>query len=187
VVPTTTAANAGTVLVHSLIGFGGIASEHDIGSSCRKRVQCEGDSPPTEAGVRLWTRTRRQARMSDDDRVKKPIVRGNLSALCGFCSASRNKGRQGPAPDLRQTHERSTLVRIRLLTITAVSLIMASGSAYAGYGSAGPGWNQVAADAAARAYAAEGKCFPANGPCPAAPPTLHPYRDPHTKHKRQLQ
>jgi hypothetical protein len=77
-------------------------------------------------------------------------------------------------------------VTIRLLTMTAVSLIMASGSAFAGFGSSGPGWNQVAADEAARAYAAEGKCYPINGPCPGPQATLHPYRPPHATHKRQL-
>jgi hypothetical protein len=61
---------------------------------------------------------------------------------------------------------------IRLLTITAVTLSVVSGTAYAGK----PGWNQVTADAAARAYAAEGECYPANGPCPAPQPILHPYR-----------
>jgi hypothetical protein len=72
---------------------------------------------------------------------------------------------------------------IRLLPIiTAVFLTVACGVAYAGK----PGWNQVAADAAARAYAAEGKCYPANGPCPASQPTLHPYRTPIAhQHKRQ--
>jgi hypothetical protein len=64
---------------------------------------------------------------------------------------------------------------IRLLTITAVTLSVVSGTAYAGKS----GWNQVAADAAARAYAAEGKCYPANGPCPAPQPILHPYRTPY--------
>jgi len=77
-------------------------------------------------------------------------------------------------------------VTIRLLTMTAIWLIIASGSAFAGFGSSGPGWNQVAADGAARAYAAEGKCYPINGPCPAPQPTLHPYRPPHATHKRQL-
>jgi hypothetical protein len=43
---------------------------------------------------------------------------------------------------------------IRLLTITAVTLSLASDAAHAGK----PGWNQVAAESAARAYAAEGKC-----------------------------
>jgi hypothetical protein len=70
---------------------------------------------------------------------------------------------------------------IRLLTITAVTLSVVSGAAYAGK----PGWNQVAADAAARAYAAEGKCYPANGPCPAPQPTLLPYRTPHV-HNRKI-
>jgi len=62
---------------------------------------------------------------------------------------------------------------------------MASGAAYAGYGSAGVGWNQVAADEAARAYAAEGKCYPINGPCPQP---LHPSQSPRAtqQHKRQL-
>ena len=77
----------------------------------------------------------------------------------------------------------------RLLPIaTAVSLTMASVAAYAGYGTTGTGWNQVAADAAAHAYAAEGKCYPFNGPCPAPQSTLHPCRTPHAtqQHKRQL-
>ena len=75
-----------------------------------------------------------------------------------------------------------------LLIATAVSLTMASVAAYAGYGTTGTGWSQPAADGAARAYAAEGKCYPINGPCPAPPPTLHPYRTPHAtqQHKPQL-
>ena len=75
-------------------------------------------------------------------------------------------------------------MRIQLLAITAVALTIASGAAYAGYGVGGTGWNQVAADEAARAYAAEGKCYPANGPCPPPHPALHPYRTPHVQHKR---
>jgi hypothetical protein len=76
----------------------------------------------------------------------------------------------------------------RLLIIAAVSLTMVSFAAYAGYSTGGTGWSQPAADGAARAYAAEGKCYPFNGPCPAPQPTLHPYRTPHAtqQHKRQL-
>ena len=47
-----------------------------------------------------------------------------------------------------------------LLIATAVSLTMASVAAYAGYGTTGTGWNQAAADAATRAYAAEGNAIP---------------------------
>jgi hypothetical protein len=49
-----------------------------------------------------------------------------------------------------------------LLIITAVFLTVASGAAYAmGVGgSSGFSWNQVAADTSARAWAAEGWCFP---------------------------
>jgi hypothetical protein len=89
-----------------------------------------------------------------------------------------------PIASARMEH----LMTIRLLTITTVLSTMASVAAYAGYGTAGgAGWNQVAADAAARYYAAQGKCYPVNGPC-AAPPILHPYRPPHAaqQHKRQL-
>jgi len=79
------------------------------------------------------------------------------------------------------------MIRLLLLTISAVTI--ASGAAHAGFGiSGGTGWSQPAADGAARAYAAEGKCYPINGPCPAPQPTLHPYRTPHTtqQHRRQL-
>jgi hypothetical protein len=44
------------------------------------------------------------------------------------------------------------VMMIRFLTITAVTLSLASVAAHAGK----PGWNQVAAELAARAYAAEG-------------------------------
>jgi hypothetical protein len=64
---------------------------------------------------------------------------------------------------------------IRFLAITAVTLSLASDAAHAGK----PGWNQVAAESAARAYAAEGKCYPVNGPCSTPQPTMHPYRTPH--------
>ncbi|HXW29406.1 MAG TPA: hypothetical protein VEK55_08575 [Xanthobacteraceae bacterium] len=62
----------------------------------------------------------------------------------------------------------------RLPTMTGLCLmIIVSATLYAGSAAArSTGWNQVAADQAARAYAAEGKCYPANGPCPAAPGTL---------------
>jgi uncharacterized low-complexity protein len=78
-------------------------------------------------------------------------------------------------------------VTIRLLTITAVSLTMTSVAAYAGYGTAGTGWNQVAADQAARAYAAEGKCYPFNGPCSAPQPAPHLHRTPHGTQPRKWQ
>jgi hypothetical protein len=80
------------------------------------------------------------------------------------------------------------IVMIRLLTIAAISLTMTSIAAYAGYGTAGTGWNQVAADQAARAYAAEGKCYPFNGPCSSPQPTLHLHRTPRATqpHKWQL-
>jgi hypothetical protein len=79
----------------------------------------------------------------------------------------------------------------RPLAITALCLITAmSATLYAGWAEArGTGWNQVAADAAARAYAAEGKCYPSNGPCPPPPGTLNPDRSAHRyatqQHKRQ--
>jgi len=67
---------------------------------------------------------------------------------------------------------------IRLVPIaTAVFLAVVSGPAYARFGggtAGGTGWSQPAADGAARAYAAEGKCYPINGPCPAAQQTLTP-------------
>jgi len=65
---------------------------------------------------------------------------------------------------------------IRLVPIaTAVFLAVVSGPAYGGYGVSGaPGWSQPAANGAARAYAAEGKCYPINGPCPVAHQTLTP-------------
>jgi hypothetical protein len=85
------------------------------------------------------------------------------------------------AGDRSAVRKMEDIMTIRLLTITAVTLSVVSGAAYAGK----PGWNQVAADAAARAYAAEGKCYPANGPCPAPQPTLHPYRTPHV-HNRKI-
>jgi len=70
---------------------------------------------------------------------------------------------------------------MRPLTIAAVCLMtVVAGPAYVGAAAArGAGWNQAAADAAARAYAAEGKCYPFNGPCPAPPRILHPHRAPH--------
>jgi len=70
---------------------------------------------------------------------------------------------------------------MRPLTIAALCL-MSIASAPACVGSAaarGAGWNQVAAEAAARAYAAEGKCYAFNGPCPAPRGILYPYRTPH--------
>jgi hypothetical protein len=67
---------------------------------------------------------------------------------------------------------------IRLVPIaTAVFLAVVSGPAYARFGvgtAGGAGWSQPAADGAARAYAAEGKCYPINGPCPAPHQTLTP-------------
>jgi hypothetical protein len=75
------------------------------------------------------------------------------------------------------------LMTTRLLIIAAVSLTMVSFAAYAGR----TGWSQPAADGAARAYAAEGKCYPFNGPCAAPQPTLDPYRTSHaTQQQRQL-
>jgi hypothetical protein len=66
------------------------------------------------------------------------------------------------------------------LTIAAVCLItIVSGPAYVGSAAArGAGWNQVAADAAGRAYAVEGKYSPFNGPCPAPQGSPHAYRTP---------
>jgi hypothetical protein len=78
----------------------------------------------------------------------------------------------------------------RLLIITAVSLTVASGAAHAmGVGAAsGFGWNQVAADTSARAWAAEGWCFPGGWfswgyPCAALQPPLPPNRAHVRKHK----
>ena len=67
---------------------------------------------------------------------------------------------------------------MRPLTIAAACLmILVSGPAHVGSAAArGAGWNQVAADAAARPSAAEGKCYPFNGPCPVPPGILHPTR-----------
>jgi hypothetical protein len=59
-----------------------------------------------------------------------------------------------------------------LLILTAVSLTVASGAAHAmGVGAAsGFSWNQAAADASARAWAAEGWCFPGGcAKCHACP------------------
>jgi hypothetical protein len=74
---------------------------------------------------------------------------------------------------------------MRLLPImTAVFLNIAPGASDACCGT----WNQVAADEAARAYAAEGKCYPINGPCPAsqtsvtAQPSKRSYRTLHASH-----
>jgi hypothetical protein len=75
-----------------------------------------------------------------------------------------------------------------LLTITTVSLTVGSGVAYATGAGAGSGvsWNQVAADASARAYAAEGWCFRVYGPCLAPQPSLQPDRDQPRRHNRKL-
>jgi hypothetical protein len=69
-----------------------------------------------------------------------------------------------------------------LLIITAVSLTVAPGAAYAMAVGAASGfsWNQAAADASARAWAAEGICFPGGWfswgvPCAALQPPPHPY------------
>jgi hypothetical protein len=77
-----------------------------------------------------------------------------------------------------------------LLIITAVSLTVASGAAHAmGVGAAsGFSWNQAAADASARAWAAEGWCFssgwfPWGFPCAALQPPLPPNRAHVRKHK----
>jgi hypothetical protein len=69
---------------------------------------------------------------------------------------------------------------MRPLTIAAVCLItIVSGPAYVGSAAArGAGWNQVAADAAGRAYAVEGKYSPFNGPCPAPQGSPPAYRTP---------
>jgi hypothetical protein len=72
-----------------------------------------------------------------------------------------------------------------LLIVTAVSLSVASGVAYGragvGVGVSGFSWNQAAADESARAWAAEGWCFPGGWlswgvPCPAPQPPWHPNR-----------
>jgi hypothetical protein len=75
-----------------------------------------------------------------------------------------------------------------LLTITTVSFTVGSGVAYAMGTGAGSGvsWNQVAADASARAYAAEGWCFRIYGRCPAPQPSLQPSRDQSRRHNRKL-
>ena len=74
-----------------------------------------------------------------------------------------------------------------VLIITAVSLTVASGVAHAmGVGaSSGFSWNQVAADTSARAWAAEGICFPGGWfswgvPCAALQPPL-PLNRPHAR------
>ena len=80
-----------------------------------------------------------------------------------------------------------------LLIITAVSLTVASGAAHAmGVGAAsGFSWNQAAADASARAWAAEGWCFPGGWlswgyPCAALQPSLPPNRPHARKHNHKF-
>ena len=76
--------------------------------------------------------------------------------------------------------------------ITAVSLTVASSVAYAMGAGAGSGfsWNQVAADESARAWAAEGWCFPGGWfpwgfPCASLQPPPHPARaNTHTHNHR---
>jgi hypothetical protein len=83
---------------------------------------------------------------------------------------------------------------MRLLPIiTAVSLTVASSVAYAMGVGAGSGfsWNQVAADESARAWAAEGWCFPGGWlpwgfPCAALQPPLHPARANTHKHNHKV-
>jgi hypothetical protein len=78
-----------------------------------------------------------------------------------------------------------------LLVITAVSLTFVSGLAYGMAGVAagvsGFSWNQAAAEESARAWAAEGWCFPGGWlswgyPCPAPQPMLPPNRTHTGKH-----
>jgi len=80
-----------------------------------------------------------------------------------------------------------------LLAIAAVSLTLAPNLSYAtGAGAAaGFSWNQVAADESARAWAAEGWCFPGGWfswgfPCPAPQPSLHSNRARTHRHDRKL-
>ena len=81
-----------------------------------------------------------------------------------------------------------------LLIITAVSLTVASDVAYAGVGGMGVSgfsWNQAAADASARAWAAEGICFPGGWfswgvPCAALQPPLPPNRPHARKHNHKF-
>ena len=78
-----------------------------------------------------------------------------------------------------------------LLVITAASLTFVSGLAYGmagvGAGVSGFSWNQAAAEESARAWAAEGWCFPGGWlssgyPCLAPQPTLPPNRAHTGKH-----
>ena len=84
-----------------------------------------------------------------------------------------------PKPGKIEAHKvwRISMMRM-VLIITAVSLTVASGAAHAmGVGAAsGFSWNQAAADASARAWAAEGWCFPGGWfswgvPCAALQPS----------------
>jgi len=76
--------------------------------------------------------------------------------------------------------------------IAAASLTFASGAAYAiGGGSSGFSWNQVAADTSARAWAAEGVCFPGGWfswgvPCAALQPPVHPYGAHRRRHNHKF-
>jgi hypothetical protein len=87
---------------------------------------------------------------------------------------------------------RISMTRV-LIIITVVSLTVGSGVAYAmGVGAAsGFSWNQAAADASARAWAAEGWCFtsgwfPWGFPCAALQPSLHPAPAHTRKHNHQF-
>jgi hypothetical protein len=104
-------------------------------------------------------------------------VPANLSTLRLLIRG--NNERLGLAPVVR-SGERKNGATMRPLTIAAVCLItIVSGPAYVGSAAArGAGWNQVAADAAGRAYAVEGKYSPFNGPCPAPQGSPHAYRTP---------
>ena len=76
---------------------------------------------------------------------------------------------------------------------TAISLTVASCAAHAMAVGAASGfsWNQAAADASARAWAAEGICFPGGWfswgvPCAALQPSLPPNRPHARKHNHKF-
>ena len=81
----------------------------------------------------------------------------------------------------------------KLLIMTAISLTVAPCAAHAMAVGAASGfsWNQPAADASARAWAAEGICFPGGWfswwvPCAALEPPLPPNRPHARKHNHKF-
>jgi len=141
--------------------------------SCAGRT---GSSPGTGA--------RFQAAGVSLDQVKKLDVYQSVGVFQSLCGQT---GARDSARPPEASARMENIVTIRLLTVTAVLLTTTSVAAYAGYGTAGTGWNQVAADQAARAYAAEGKCYPVNGPCSAPQPAPHLHRTPHVTQPHKWQ